>query len=739
MDYSNESLDRKDKIRKLKEAWVIVYANNYRGKENIAFVQKQEDKIKDLEILLSEWIQKDFQTAWRLMSMKSHGKLMFSKIIDNTGGLQICFMKDICEFHTGHKVVKKMLIDGEEKDAYKISEKFLNIGDYVGVKGDLFFTKHGELTLLVKEFQILSKAIRSLPEKFHGITDQETLYRQRYLDLIMNDESYQRFLLRSKFIQAIREFYIKNDFIEIETPILWNSASWAAAKPFITHHNDFWEDFFLRIAPETSLKKATVGRFEKVFEIGKNFRNEGSDPSHMQEFSVVEHYTAWWNFEDNMQFTESLFDYIFSSLKLSKIVPIKDKEWNIKEVDFTTPWERINYIQWVEEVSWINVENYGIEDEEKLRNDIQKAWYTWVGIEKQWLTTMIDYLYKKVLRPKIIGPAFIYNYPKTMQPLARQSDMDENIVEQFQVLVNGWEVIKAYSELVDPEIQKTNFDTQSWAIERGDEEATSGDDDFLLAMEYAMPPQSGFGMGLDRIFSLLTEQENLRDVVLFPLMRDENKKKIEEISLNWEDMKEERKNLQWEENNYENLKLPSIEEVMNLIDKYAPQTRQHLISVWCAMKYFAKKLGKNEQAWQLVGLLHDIDWDYIEKDGTKHCKEDLEKIVAEIHLPKELIEDIKSHWYFITNVEPNTLIRKYICSVDELTWFITAVWKMMPNKKIEEIKITSILKKVKDKAFASWVSREEIKNCEKMLGKNFEEFVEELLEGLKEYANEFGM
>jgi lysyl-tRNA synthetase, class II len=885
MDYSKESLDRKEKIKKLKEAGVIVYANNYRGKQDISFVQNKKESVKELEILLSQGIQGDFQLAGRLMSSKSHGKLIFSKIMDNTGILQICFMKDEVLLNSGvpgTMGLKNLLIEGEEKDAYKIAEKFLNIGDYIGVKGDLFFTKHGELTLLVKEFQILAKAVRPLPEKFHGINDQETIYRQRYLDLIMNDASYQRFLLRSKFVQALRKFYLKNNFIEIETPILWNSASGAAAKPFITHHNDFWEDFFLRIAPETALKKATVGRFERVFEIGRNFRNEGSDPSHMQEFSVVEHYASWWNFEDNMKFTEELFDHLFSSLQLSKIVPIKDKEGNLKEVDFTTPWKRIDYIRWVEESSGINVENYTMKDEEKLREDIQKAGYTWVGIEKQGLTTMIDYLYKKVLRPTIVGPAFIYNYPKTMQPLARQSDSDENIVEQFQVLVNGWEILKAYSELVDPEIQKSNFDAQGQALLKWDEEATSGDDEFLLAMEYGMPPQSWLGMGLDRIFSLLTEQENLRDVVLFPLMRGENKGEVKakktmlavsiinkwiwlepwqemntiahlnaafwaregrslftqntvatkdntEINLNiqhaimikespnsakiitlikkaqaeWLQIAEftremlnttdDKNVVEWtkqkdfqeveylwveifwpkkivealtnefplyqatnnkindgkdqkeelvkkeEKSDYENLSLPSIEQAQALVEKYAPQTKQHLISVWFAMKYFAKKLWQNEQAWQLVGLLHDIDWDYIEKDWNRHCKEDLEKIVSEIGLPKELIDDIKSHGYWLTNVNPDTLIRKYICSLDELTGFITAVGKMMPNKKIEEIKLSSVLKKIKDKSFAAWVSREELRNCEKMLGQDLEIFTQELLEGLSQYASEFGM
>lgn len=524
MEYSHESRDRQEKIRKLKEAGVIVYANNYRGKQDIDAVKKfAEDatNIQDVEALMNTGANGVYQTAWRIMTFKSHGKLAFAKIRDHSGDIQICFVKDKLSLNTGKEVVEKISIEGEEKDAFKIAEKFLYMGDYIGVKGDLFFTKHGELTLFVKEFQILSKAIRPLPEKWHGVTDEETIYRQRYLDLIMNDESYQRFLTRSKFVKAIREFYDNHRFIEIETPILWSSASGAAAKPFTTHHNDFDEEFFLRISPETALKKATVGRFERVVEFVKNFRNEWSDPSHMQEFSAIEHYAAWWNFEDNMKFTEDMFDHIFNTLWISKTISIKDKEGNPRDVNFTTPWERIDYVEGVKRESGIDISQYAAGDEQKLRDAIKASGNAFEGIEKMGLTTMIDYLYKKVLRPKIVWPAFVYNYPKTMQPLARQNDANPGIVEQYQVVVNGWEIVKAYSELVDPEIQMQNFADQGAALARGDEEATSGDDDFVLAMEYGMPPQSGWGMWVDRVISLLTGQENLRDVVLFPLMKSE--------------------------------------------------------------------------------------------------------------------------------------------------------------------------------------------------------------------------
>jgi lysyl-tRNA synthetase class 2 len=405
--------------------------------------------------------------------------------------------------------------------AYKFMEKMVDVGDFIGVQGEVFTTHKGELTIFVSEFTFLSKAIRPLPEKFHGLNDQEELYRKRYLDLTMNPETYKRFLFKSEFYRILREFYTQEGFTEIQTNILGNAASGAAAKPFITHHNDFDTDVYLRIAFETGLKKATVGRFEKVFEIGQDFRNEGSDPSHLQEFTQVEHYAVYRNYEDNMQFAEKMFDYFFEKLNLPKKLNVKDKEGEVKEVDFTTPRKRIDFTKGIQEASEIDITQYGMNDADKLRADIKAKGIEFEKMDAMGTTTLIDYLYKKVLRPTILGPAFIYNYPVIMQPLARVSDKDTNIVEQFQLLVNGREICKAYSELVDPIFQQENFDKQAEAATKGDEEATAGDDDFVTAMEYGMPPQSGFGMGLERILAILTEQDNLRDVVFLPLMKPE--------------------------------------------------------------------------------------------------------------------------------------------------------------------------------------------------------------------------
>lgn len=534
---------RIQKVEKMKKMGIHPFAQSFQKQDMIKDIiaKYENEELRDSEILVSD-AQIQVATAGRVMLHRSHGKLAFAKILDSTGQIQLMFHRDNCKIIKVEKnqdwtmnevAVQALPFDESESGemtAYKFFEKMIDMGDFIGVRGEVFKTHKGELTIFVKEFKFLSKAIRPLPEKFHGLSDQEDLYRKRYLDMTMNPETYARFLFKSKFYEVLRDFYRSEGFTEIQTPILDNAASGAAARPFVTHHNDFDTDVYLRIAFETSLKKATVGRFEKVFEIGQDFRNEGSDPSHVQEFTQVEHYAVYRNYEDNMRFTEKMFDYLFEKLGLAKQLKVKDKDWIEKIVDFTTPWERIDYTQGVNQASGLDISQYGIDDADRLRADIQAKGISFEGMEKMGTTTLIDYLYKKVLRPKITGPAFIYNYPVIMQPLARISDGDENIVEQFQLLVNGWEICKAYSELVDPLLQQANFDKQAEAAAKGDDEATSGDEAFVEAMEYGMPPQSGFGMGLERILAILTEQDNLRDVIMFPLMKARNQ--------SWDESKE---------------------------------------------------------------------------------------------------------------------------------------------------------------------------------------------------------
>lgn len=559
--------------------------------------------------------------------------------------------------------------------------------------------------------------------------------------MITNPETYKRFLFKSKFYQNLRDFYHKEWFIEIQTSILWNAASWAAAKPFITHHNDFDTDLYLRIAFETSLKKATVWRFEKVFEIGQDFRNEWSDPSHIQEFTQVEHYAVYRNYEDNMKFMEKLIDYIFDEMKIDRKIKVKDKEWIEKEVDFTTPRERVDYVAWVNKASWLDITQYTMDDSAKLCSDIKSKWIDFPWMEDMWTTTLIDYLYKKVLRPQMIWPSYIYNFPKIMQPLARISDINPNIVEQFQLIVNWREMCKAYSELVDPLLQKANFDEQAQAAAQWDQEATASDDDFVTAMEYGMPPQSWFGMWIERILTILTQQDNIRDVVMFPVMKPEV---VMSSLIKWSEAEsskaaevatEEPEDLNKKTENNSDISsywtLPTIDQVHWLVDKYLTETKKHCEDVAKVMKYFAHKLWQDENLRYIAWLLHDIDRDHIGKTANNHLGEQFDNIMSEINAPKLFTDDLKSHYTTHTWVPVDSLIRKYLISVDELASFVVTVAIMRPTW-IEWMEFSSVRKKLKDKKFAAWVDRTEVQNCEKYLSISLEEFTTDVIKALQE-------
>ncbi|HRI35937.1 MAG TPA: DUF2000 family protein [bacterium] len=369
------------------------------------------------------------------------------------------------------------------------------------------------------DYAFLGKALRPLPEKYHGLSDEETKYRKRYLDLITDPETMARMKFRSRFIATLREFYALHGFTEIEGQTLTNTPTGAAAKPYITHQNALGIDVYLRISHEIPLKLLNIAGMERVFELGKAFRNEGMDPSHLPEHTHLEHNVMYWTYRDNMRFTEEMFDYLFSKLDLEKKRKILNKNGELIDVDFTTPWQQEDYVELVKRDSGLDVSTYT--DVETLRRDIRARGIELPGMEAMGLTTLIDYLYKKVSRPKIINPTFLYNYPVVLKPFARRNDTNPNVADAFQLVVNGWELVNSYSELVDPIDQAERFMAGDKALDEGDEEAMRGDMEFVEAMEHGMTPISGWGLGVDRLLSLLTKQNNLRDVTLFPLMRPE--------------------------------------------------------------------------------------------------------------------------------------------------------------------------------------------------------------------------
>jgi lysyl-tRNA synthetase class 2 len=378
----------------------------------------------------------------------------------------------------------------------------------------------------VNKFEILAKALRPLPEKWHGLQDQEQIYRQRYLDTIMNPESFQRFKLRSDLVRKLREFYWQNGFIEIESPILENIPSGTTAKPFQTHHNAMDMDAYLRIAGgELWHKMAIVGGFEKVFEIGKVFRNEGMDPSHLQEFTMVEHYAAYWSYEDNMDFTEKMFKFLLQETLGSTKVQVLDRQNQLIEIDFGGEWPRLEFTKIIEEDCGIQVLDY--DNAPDLLKAIKAKGIQIEDAEKLGYGNLVDHLYKKVSRPKLIQPCFVIKHPISTKPLARKNDQDPRLCDTYQLLVNTWEIVNAYGELVDPIDQKERLLAQAMANAEGDEEAMHMNDEYIVAMEHGMPCMSGFGMGIDRLVTLLTQQDNLKDVVLFPLLKPKHKNEQE--------------------------------------------------------------------------------------------------------------------------------------------------------------------------------------------------------------------
>ncbi|MGC8572369.1 MAG: lysine--tRNA ligase, partial [Candidatus Micrarchaeia archaeon] len=437
----------------------------------------------------------NIKTAGRLIEVRKMGKLTFARISDSTGSIQISFNEAVL---------------GEEE--YNRFLKFIDRGDIIGIEGDIYKTKKGELTISVQKMELLGKCLNDLPEKWHGLQDLEAKWRQRYLDLIMNPETMEIFKKRTKIINYIRSYLSQNSFEEVETPILQPMLSGANAKPFTTHHNALDMELVLRIAPETYLKRLIVGGYERVFELGKDFRNEDIDPQHLQEFTMLEYYAAYWNYKDNMKFTQNLIKNVVKEINGSLEV-----EYNGIKLNFEGDWPVETYRDVVLRDSGIDLNNFTtIEslDQEIKRRGIVLDYEPGMGLGK-----LIDKLYKKVSRPKLIQPMFLINHPTELVPLARKNDDNPRILDMFQVVINGWEIVKGYSELVDPLEQRRRFEEQAKLKSQGDEEALDIDNDYLEAMEYGMPPVSGTGIGIDRLTALLTNSSNLRDVILFPILR----------------------------------------------------------------------------------------------------------------------------------------------------------------------------------------------------------------------------
>ena len=663
---------RIQKIEQLRQLWINPYAAKFENRQSIKDIKEkvQSLQLKSYEELQAGQTSEIFRIAWRIMTKREHWKLSFAKLRDFTGDLQIALVKDQFKIYDPSTENEVSSID-----SWEFWKKLVDLWDHIWVEGYLFVTKHWELTLFVKKLYFLSKTVRPLPEKFHGLwDDKESRYRYRYLDLIVSDEQGEqreieflrkdkkfkeffvglfkgnseevlkkseekeivnknfwrttedikelytnwlenikkvvkfrkdklkeyipevvskwlnldineskkfvenlnseelekfydymftlfvksnkvrdfvldlmkeklpaqylaakfrmntklRFIKRWEVIKFLRNYLEKHWFVEVETPVLQNKASWALAKPFITHHNAYDIDVYLRIAPETRLKRAIVWWFEKVYEFARCFRNEWVDPSHLQDFTMLEFYRTYVDYNFLMDFTEKMFKDLLKEVFGTLSLIILDREWNPVEVDFSKNWPRVTIFDLIKpyfpeledlwkrdalgeakELAKIKLKDYI--DEEDIKE-----------MMKLWWGNFIDFVYKKTARKKLIEPVFVINHPIELSPLARKNDENPKVVDRFQLVVNGWEIVNAYSELIDPVDQMERFIEQAKAKAAWDEEAHDVDKDYVKAMEYGMPPIAGWGSGIDRLCALFMTQENIRDVVMFPLMKPES-------------------------------------------------------------------------------------------------------------------------------------------------------------------------------------------------------------------------
>ncbi len=441
--------------------------------------------------------EKGVRVAGRIVFMRKMGKLSFLRIRDLEGSLQVSIKIDLV---------------GEEK--YNFFKSMIDVGDFIGVEGEMFTTQTGEKTLRADDFTFLGKALKPLPEKFHGLTDIEDKYRERYVDLISNEDSRKVFLGRSKLYSFIHKYLGENGFLQVETPIMQTAVCGAAARPFYTHHNALDMDLNLRIAPETYLKQCISAGFHRVYEVAKCFRNEGMDPQHLQEFTQVEWYASYWNFEDNLKFYQEFIRNL-----LMELVGTTTISYQGEELDFGKEFTRINYVEKLREI--LGFDFLDVNDPKELKEKIVATGLFGMAELEDYhsLSQIIDFVYKKTIRAGITQPTVIYNYPALLIPLARRNDNDSRIIDVFQVVAGGTELCKAYSELVDPFVQRKAFEDQLIAKEQGDDETMEIDEGFMGAMEQGMPPISGLGFGIDRLLMLIYDTPSIRDVVLFPLMK----------------------------------------------------------------------------------------------------------------------------------------------------------------------------------------------------------------------------
>lgn len=654
-------------------------------------------------------------TAGKIMSLREHGDISFADLRDPSGEIQLFFKKE----ELGPEVYSDL--------------KLLDVGDYIGVEGVVTRTQTGQISILISKYTLLTKSILPHPNEWYGLKDTETRYRKRYLDLIMNEDVRRIFETRSHVMRLLRNYMDDHGFLEVETPILQPLYGGASANPFKTYYNALDSEFYLRVAVELYLKRLIVGGFEKVYELGKDFRNEGFSRQHNPEFSMLEFYWAYADYNDLMTFTEEMLTHVINEIKGTLRIQFEGKDF-----DFTPPWPRKQYAELFEEYLGFSLKN--IDTEEKLRK---------LADEKKYLDEpvigygrMLDEIYKKHIRPQLHGPLFLIDHPVELKPLAKKREDDSTKSAGFQLLVSGMEFINAYNELNDPIDQRHRWEEDMKVGERGGKDFQVVDEDYIEALSYGMPPTAGWGMGIDRFTAFLTDQHAIKDVILFPTMRPEIDQKPEKYK------SEEKIESTIHTSTKPTVNTTSVplkltrDQALNILETHIQNKnlRNHCKAVEVTMRALARRFGADEDMWGIAGLLHDADWEETQNDFAGHTRKTIQWIKDAGEDNKELIDIILTHNYtYNGHRQPESAAEWALYTCDELTGFIVAVALVRPEKKLELVETASVIKKFPAIAFAKPVNREQIKLCEEKLGIPLEEFIEITLGAMKSIAGDLGL